>query len=242
MEKDIHEQLQSYIDNTMEERMRIDFETKLKNSPELQRDYQLLIDIEKELSNKDVQDFKSKLKKVVQKPALEKKVRPAKQVQLRRRILGIAATLLLCVVTWWWFNSNVNNYTALADDFFISYPAPKVRSENTTYELLFKTYENENYKYSSFTLEEYGIANEDNEVLIYSAISYLALGDNDKTLDILNKITPTSAQANKFNYFISLAYLGKNDKSSALNALRKVNEADAFLFKNAKALIERLDS
>lgn len=106
MEQDIHNKIQQYIDGTMPIDQRPLFEQELGNDATLMQDYQLILDIESELGNKDLEAFKMNLETVAQNYNQSEKVekKTGRVFSLPRRALSIAATFAILAAAFVWFN------------------------------------------------------------------------------------------------------------------------------------------
>ncbi len=108
MSKDIHDKLQEYLDGSLSPDMRSEIENEIKTNLEIQKEYQLLKDIETELGNQDLEVFKKKLSNVAKKhsESVGTKNQSRKIFSLPRRVLSIAASIAILVAGFLWVQSN----------------------------------------------------------------------------------------------------------------------------------------
>ena len=247
MDQDKHIQLQEYLDNLMSEEDSTAFEKELNNDEQLQTDFELLKDIEHELGNKELIDFKKKLSGVMEQPiqATVIKKDKGKVISLSRRILSLAASFLVIgIASWWMFTGNIDvdgeQYLALADEHFIHYPAQEISRGSEKENSIYKNYEAKNYTIAAPELEKYALENSDNDALLIAAISYLASDNSAKSIILLQEIPELPYLINKKNYYLALAHLEQGHKTTAIIALQTITKADQYFYNKAQNLLTEL--
>jgi len=168
----------------------------------------------------------------------------AKTFSLSRRILAMASSFLVLVFAGWWlFSTNLNTssgeYLALANDNFIHYPSLASRGDEAN-PSLYNNYKNKDYKEAAIELEQYATTNKDATAQLYAAISYLALNQPQKAIDLLSEVEGVESLNNRKFYYLGLAQLQLGQKENAITAFKQVNDIDAFLFKRATTILETL--
>lgn len=241
-EKDIHIQIQQYLDNSMSSKEKSNFEKELESNSELKKDFDLISDIESELGNEKLVSFKNILSEIVDTPTQENQ-KEGKRVFFSRRILSIAASLLLLAgLAFWMFSTPQKDYSSLADSNFVHFPsANAVRGEDQSDKSLFENYELKKYDVAAPKLKAEGLKTGDERTLLIAAISYLAIENSEEAILLLKKTSNTSILANKRNYYLGLAYLKKNQVLDAKNFFILVNESDQFFFKKSQVILKQLE-
>lgn len=241
--------IEKYVKNELEGSSLSEFENKVANDATLAKEvefYKQLAEVtkfkglfeeaEKEMEEEVVvvPDFKAK-----KTPSSEKNI-----FHLSRRVLALAASVLVLVLaTWWLFSSSEPNPSpeliALADKNFVHYPMQARGDEpNPT---LYANYKSKKYELASVELEKYAIENKDNNALLYSAIAYLGMDNPNRTIALLNNLEGEESFQNRKYYYMGLAYLKKEQKEEAVDALKRVNDFDIFLYNKAVNLITTLE-
>lgn len=241
MKEELYIQIQQYLDNSMPQNERKAFEVSLKQNPELKKEFDLIAGIEEELGNQKISDFNNQLEEILAAPIEEK---PAgKSVNFGRRLIGIVASLFLIGGALWWFVGNNQNddLIAIADEYFLHYPADDVIRGDSAAEKIYESYNQKNYKSAAQELKEEGDKTKDSQKWLFSAISYLAIGNPEECINLVSKIEDSPALNNKKFYFEGLAYLKKGDKTMALKALQKINMGDQFIYNKTQQIIAKLE-
>ena len=161
-----------------------------------------------------------------------------------RRIISLAASFLVLVFAGWWIYSadstSSDLYTELAGENFVHYPAQASRG-STEHSTLYDNYKNKNYQSASVELEKHATTEKDLTAQLYASISYLALDQPRKTVDLLEGMEGVESLNNRKQYYLGLAYLQLGQKEKALIAFKQVNEVDAFLYKKAINILKNLE-
>lgn len=252
MEKDLHQLLQEYIDGTMPDNERNAFKTRIESDADLKRDYELLKDMEKELGDKDVENFRTMLGDVMQTDPtkthdqIEKSI--SKRIVFSKTLVAIAASLLLLITFAWWQFNPENDLTKLGDDNFIAFETPIPRGQNDEINKdkeFFRLYDLKRFGEATNLIEESkSLSSEDSEkdeVKLYAAISYLAIDEIEKAIAVLKSIKPTPSLLNKVAYSEGIAYLKKSDSVNARLAFKKINPSDNYLYTKAQQILSQLE-
>ena len=243
-EKDI--QIQKYLDKSMSKEERINFEEELNKNKTLQQDFKLLRDIEQELGNNELIDFKKKLAGVMEQSVSPTSIEvPSRKVlPISSKLLSVAASLLVIGFTaWWLYSSSAEksiSYAVLADDYFIHYPAEEIARGTEERNPIYNHYKAKNYRLAATELDKYAQENSDYDALLIAAIAYLADNKPNKTIQLLQKIPDTPYFKNKKNYYLALSHLKQGHKTTALEVLQTINETDKFLYTKAQDLFSKL--
>jgi tetratricopeptide (TPR) repeat protein len=244
-EKDLQIQMQAYLENSLSEEEAAVFEKELNRNKDLQKDFELLKDIEEELGNKDLLVFKEELSKIVKtsSESEEPQQEEGRIIPLWRRMLSIAASLLIIALAGWWLvnqSTDVDDLVALADEHLVHYPAQlEVRGkEDKT--AIYDNYEAKQYAIAAKNLEEIGNKNKDQKALFFASISYLNIDNPKKAIAILSNLDKTPFLSNKINYYLGIAHLKLGEKEKAIVAFGKMNASDQFLYDKAKLIVEKI--
>lgn len=243
-EKDIHIRIQQYLDHTMTKEDQVLFEKELKTNPQLKEDFDLISHMETELGDKTISDFKKKLDVIMDEPmeSTSEKI-TGKTVSFNRRILSIAASfLLLAGAAWWAFSGNdAEKYNSLANANFVHLPATEIRGGENDEVKVYESYVEKDYKTAAPLLREEGNKTKDSQKWLFSAISYLALENPNECLNLLSKMENDPVLNNEKFYYQGLAFLKKGNKTKAIDAFNKINEAKPFLYKKAQEILVKLE-
>lgn len=248
MDGDIHEIIQSYLDQSMSTADRKIFEERLKTDPDFNKEYLLLRDIENELGDTGILDFKDKLDAIVQPSGQEEatgKVKEEKKAISRRMIWwSLAATLLLLIGVFWIMNDQSINsnskYDLLAEQYFVAYPLQDRTRGDEVEDNLYQNYRSKKYALAAKELKGYADKNNDDEARLFAGISFIAIDEIDNALALLDKINSNVALDNKVNYYKGVSYLKQTNKDKALIHFNKVNGGDEFLYKKAQEIISKI--
>lgn len=245
MKGDIHEQIQSYLDNSMPPIERSDFEKRLSQADELKEELDLVVELESTLGNQELQKFRTKVKQIVD-PEDKQEISPLKVVKDNRRNMrtwiSIAASLLLIVGTVW-FLSRANYNQDLADiatEYFVPYPANSQSRGSEIQTEIYNDYTNKAYDKAAPSLENFAKSNNDDDAKLFSAISYIGIQQASKSLLLLNEIKPTPSLTNKVHYYTGISHLMLNNKQEAIVAFTAVNKGDQFLYNKAQEILSKV--
>ncbi len=244
-EKDLHLQIQAYLDQDMSPTEATAFEKELANNETLQADFDLFKDINEDLGNVKLQQFKKKLAIVVEQDITTSAKEDAPIFSLSRRVLSLAASVLvLAIAGWWVFNQSSEIDPALAalgDDNFFHYPAEDASRGTTDTDNLYDSYEAKAYASAATTLEQHGLNSQDQEALLFSAIAYLGDQQAQKTIDLLTNLADAPHLINKKYYYLGLAYLKVGEPTKAIAAFKQMNEGDPFIYNKAQGILKQLE-
>ena len=127
------ELIQKYLDDSLTNVEKAEFEIKLKNDPILRQEYELMKDIESELKNNELKEFKNKLSSVSDNyfQSTYEQEKTTMKDGINKRVLFLAASLLIliCAVIWG-VNSNKTSSPISYYDFTEIY-SEGIRSEST---------------------------------------------------------------------------------------------------------------
>ena len=245
----MQEKIQSYLDQSMPEAERKQFEKQLESDPILMKEFTLIKEIEQELGNKDLIEFKSTLSNILESESAsesenQKLESKSRVFSLSTKVIGLAASLLFIVGLGWFFllqnNNGKNEYSSLVAEFSIAYPVQnKIRGENDV-EDIYKEYSEKNYSVSSKKLEAFGNNTGDDNAKLFAAISYLKIDENDKALALLDKIAFEASLINPVNYYKGIIYLKKGDRIKAETSLREINQGNKFLYDRAQEILAKI--
>ena len=239
------DEIQNYLNSEMSSEAVILFEETLEENEDLKNDLNLFKDIEADLGNTELEEFKKKIKSFSEKKTESIFQNSNQTFSLFRKVVSIAASILLIAFAGWWIinqNNTVldNELVALANDNFIHYPAQEESRGNEVKSEIYASYEAKEYQLAAITLEQFGIENNSQEALFFAAISYIGINNNEKAIDLLLDLDKTSFLANKIQYYLGLAYLKQGKKTKAINALKLINKSDIFLYDRAKKVLEKV--
>ena len=244
MDKDKHIQMQEYLDNLMSEEDSTAFEKELNNNEELQRDFDLLKDIEHELGNKELINFKKKLSGVMEQPIQTTVIKKdkGKVISLSRRILSLAASFLVIGLAGWWFLSQPASPEQIyANNFSVHPDKLSIEIEDRLSETGFginkealgnlqnaiNTYNNGDYQMAIQQLNAYKNANSEDVLAsyaqFYEAVALLKNGKieaGQEQLESLSKVNfPLQADA---QWYLALANLQQGNITKAKEILQSL--------------------
>lgn len=245
MEKDKHLKMQKYLDNLLSEEESVAFEKELNSDKQIQLDFELLKDIEQELGNNELMEFKKKLSGTMEQPIRANSAKKENGLSFSRQILAFAASFLVIGIASWWIyagsmTTDSDNYLLLVDEYFIHYPAQEIARGADKAEPIYENYNAKNYNVAASELEKYAQENSDDNALLMAAIAYLANDDSMKAIALLQKMPDTPYLINKKNYYLALSYLQQGQKTTALSTLQNINKADKYLYDQAQDLLTKL--
>ena len=238
--QDMYEQIQSYLDNSMPLLERNTFEKRLLQDEELRQELELVKELETQLGDQELRNFRTKLKSIVSADGSQiiNEERPAKKLKIYS-ILSMAATILFLIGAYWLSHNYTSkaNLTSIADKYFVPYPANiQSRGEEINKDI-YEDYLAGQYENAAVNLEKFGIKNSDNEAKLFSAISYISIGKLDKALSLLESVQKSPHLTNKINYYKGIIYLKQNDSQKAISAFKLINSGDKFLFDRAQEIL-----
>jgi len=261
MEKDKHIQMQEYLDKIMSEEESTAFEKELNSDEELQLDFELLKDIEQELGNKEVVDFKKKLSGVMDQPiaATTVKKQSGRVFSLSRRVLSLAASFLVIGLTAWWFFSQPASPQQIYANNFSTHPdVLTVEIEDRLSETGFGSNKEaldqlqkavDNYNKGNYEVAIQELSNFRNtnpaDVLakyaqFYEAVSLLKtekLAEAQKQLENLNVSTfPLQKDA---QWYLALAHLRQGNADAAKPILQSLSTVEQYQTK-ATSILNKL--
>lgn len=244
-EKDIHLQIQAYLSEDMSPNEAQAFEKELDSNQALKADFELFKDINEDLGNVELQQFKKKLAVVVDQDIATSTTTSTPVFKLSRRILSLAASVLVLAIAGWWM-SNQNNeinpeLAALSESNFLHYPVDDESRGTEDSDKLYDSYTAKDYAIAATTLEQHGLSNQDNKALLFSAIAYLGDNKAEKAIALLTSLADTPYVSNKKYYYLGLAYLKIGEQEKATTAFKQMNEGDPFIYNKVQGILNQLD-
>ncbi len=216
----------------------------LKDSPELQEEYSLLIDLNQEIKKSS----DSKLKQLLQEE--EKSISASEGIvrKLPMRWIGIAASIvvLLGAVFIWQNNAPINQQDSF-QELFIPYPNDYVTIERGTNQIakpqrIFLAYESAQYQEALDLLIDYDPVSANPQLSFYKAMCMLATGKEQAAIAVLENLPRIPAiDPNAKPWFLGLAYMKIGDKATATKKFQAVLDGKSPYQKtNAEKLLKEL--
>lgn len=219
------EAIESYLNNTMEETQRQDFETKLKEDTSFKNTFEdtktLLLGIESAVLQEQLNAFHKPFDEV--RP-LHQETKKTKQSS-RYLIYTIAASIAALMGIFWFFNS-----TSATDQLFVEHftpdpGLPTVMSTSNQFEFYdaMVNYKQETYTTAIKKWEQILPNKPENDTLnFYLGVSYLAEGNSQKATSFFNKTlqSPESIFHEDATYYTALAFIKSGNIKKAKELLQ----------------------
>ncbi|MEM7371025.1 MAG: hypothetical protein AAF587_20590 [Bacteroidota bacterium] len=225
---------------------RAEFEKKLQEQPELQKQvkqYQIAQQILKVRRHMD-------LRQEIDTIALRQSLKPSSSHSYQRIAIAASLALLLCTTMVYFSVQSRFSNKALFHTFFDPYPVLNghIRgsqdSSNAEYQIAINAYANQDYQTSvdllSRVKDQYNVVNVD----IYLANAFLALGEAEKAVEILTTQRNLATYRPDLEWYLSLAYLqlGQSDSATKVLSILKTKSLDSFYRDKAKTSLKKLNS
>jgi hypothetical protein len=162
-------------------------------------------------------------------------INESKNNRFRRSLVWVPiAASLLFLIFYFWPNANKSS-----KDLFLTYyrPYPNVittRSEPNRLTKALQAYTINDYNNAILLFNEISPATD--TTLFYRGISYLSMAKPDSSLVYFSRVTPNSAFHQQVNWYMAMAFLLNNDRSSATLYLEKI-KSDQFNSKDAQKIL-----
>ena len=223
-----------------------EFEQKLRDEPEWQRDVDLHRELGDFLGDKKGLELRAALKEVGSKP------RSGKQRTLLIRYIPIAATFaLLITVTILLLNkSETLDPQQLFAQNFTPYEMvlnPRSVAINPKEELrnsAINAYESANYREAIVLFNQLETSNSLGMApVFYKGICYLALGDTRQAIDVFEELLKSgnSLFTEQTNWYLGLAYLQSNEKAKALSQFQSISQSGGYKADAARKILDKLN-
>jgi tetratricopeptide (TPR) repeat protein len=249
-EKDV-EFIERYLDDNLSPEEKRDFEMRLAVDEGFETVFKTYKSLVNGIKYSGRKELHQKLKQYEDSLAIEE--------GLQKRFLGLrfnsfytysvaASVLLLISFTYIFIINQRTSANDIYSDYFQPYPNvvnPTTRGGEQVRDIkeeAYRFYDMEEYEEAAIQFEKILILNQSDDILLYSANSYLALGKYDSAiakLSILRELdSPFKTQS---KWYLALSYLGKNDMGNAKKVLEELKGEKNSYSKKAENILKELD-
>lgn len=217
------EKILNYLDGLMNADEKSEFESQLKQNPQLQQqvdDFRVAIEGLRQAGTRE--KVSSLHREIMQE--LKKDQVPAKVINMKRAVrytMAVAASVLLILVgiqTFKYFN---NTPEKLYNETFVEYSVSNERgtTENTT--TIGNDYKNRNYAGVIKDAQTNNLSPKDS---FLTALSFLQTGNTSSAIQWLNRINANNPYYQDAEFYLSLAYLKNKDYDKALDLMQQIHD------------------
>jgi len=242
------ETIEKYIDGELEGEELLNFEELLSTDQDIKRDYELSMEINHSILEKDVMALRETMEYMYEDEA---KVQRIPTVFTKRRFYYAAASAALLVAAGG-LTQRLMNPNLDSENVFSKYYAPydvtvTYRSGNTEVDRILihalERYEEEDYDQALVLFEEVlESRNNDMAVNLYSGISYMEEEKYQKATNSFNHIISNNDNLfiEQAKWYLSMCYLKTDNIEKAEAVLHEIIEEDSFYKKQARKVLRDL--
>lgn len=229
--------IEAKIDGSMSDQELDEFEQKLRDSEDFEREFQIQDAVIHSLIRSNDKVLKKEFHSFLQESKAHHR-----QNKKQRRNLMIAASLsflVFCSVAYYWFLPDPMNNSAIYQAYFEVYPAPPITrgdDEIGAVPIDFSDYRKGNYAQAMETLQS---GPQSEMTSLYLAMCYLeteqvskAIENIQATLDSTNPIIKQTAE-----WYLALAHIKNNDQTKSLPILQKITDEKQLYYKQANKIL-----
>lgn len=243
--------IEQFLDGSISEKERADFEKEIQNSDELKAEIQLHRELAEVTGGAKFNELRDILKHTDanwQEAGESKSSGRVVRFSFIKKVAAAAAIVLFSVLAWNSFNTN----PATSQELFASNFEPykmvlSQRSTKENSELLNEAISN--YSIGDFAkaeeqFAELAAANSANLqpiMKMYQGVSALAVGHYETAILNLKTLLNEPQYQQQATWYLGLAYLGKNDSAKAKKRLEEIKSGQ-FKFQDAQKILLELDS
>lgn len=236
--------IEHYLDGSLSETERLAFEERVNNEVELRAQVEEMKVIREGIvraSRKEVLKSLQALEATL--PAVEAPVIPL----WRNTWLQVAAGISLLAVCAYLLWPRTQESAQLFAEYFEPYPniiMPTVRgvveNDSTVKAQAYRAYDQQNYAEAIRLFE--AVQQKDEGVLLYLGNSYLASGQPEKALPLLEKVLNNyDAFDEQAEWYVAVSYLKLEERDKAREALKKVVARESSYKSKAQLILEKLN-
>lgn len=258
-------QANSYLENTLSETERRDFEIELTKNKTLQEYISINKEMEKQYSDihwqfledqntKEIKELENYLKSddakeikntiEITNSNYNKKAKPVKTIKLKLYSFIVVAASIILLIGFYISNGNQNLYNNYNSWEELPSLIERGATENNLLQNAENTFIKQNYSEANQLYTKYLSQNETTNynIYLYLGITELELNQDKKALSTFNKIIESnSLDASKGYWYKALVYLKTKDSINAIKQLEIiVNNSENFKFAEAKKILEAL--
>lgn len=236
MDNQQSENIEKYLLGTLSSESKIAFERQLEEDADLR---------EKLASTKLVIEATKSRGLELELKEIHKELYHEKPVSKRLYwTLGIAASIIL-ILTFFFILSNSGNEKNLFQQYFSPFPdyiTSRESKADGSWEKGMQFYTNRDYTKAIDHFKKSNIPNEhEADLLFYKGVSYLAVGNSQEAMNTFSELEIKSDKyKEQIKWYVALAYLSSNEKSSAILALKTINKGE-YEYGRAQELLVVLD-
>ena len=243
------DRIEKYLKGEMSDMEKEKFETEIKANPELQKEVNLVKDVDVFLSDQEELKFREKINTIVANERLHYKKR---SIILNSNTFIRAASVLLIIglAAYCFIIINQNKYEKLFEKYYTSYEYTEIyRSENnqdvenSRLQQALILYNNNEYNKA---IELFNIeiqSNNKNTIVNFlTAICYIELEEIDKAISQLERLTneENTLFDETIKWYLSLCYIKIEDKDKADMVLNTLGSYDNFYSEKANQILKRI--
>lgn len=246
-----------YLDNELLPDQRIKFESTLRENKVYQKELAAIKGMKsfaKDKANKEkalkaskdiYTDFKNKVVSDSNKSTTEIKENTNSKTRLLKYLIpiAIAAMFIICFFATDWSSSKLKGNDQIYAKYFnpveLSLVVRSEGEQNLEKEAEI-SFNKKDYQAASDQLSKLLVNKpNDKKLLLYKAISEIAIGEQNSARSILSILSEDELYKSESNYFIGLSHLQSNNSAEALQNLKNI-EADSYRFAEAQQIINIL--
>ena len=234
-EKHIFDQVEAYLNGSLDGEAKATFEANIKANPALQEQIYQHMAARKQLELTGRLQLKKQLDGLFDEASLAYVSRNRQRLWLYR-IAGVVLLLGGMAVAYWMLKGNTQiNYKELYAEHFEPIPVSFARDSSepldSSYQANLRMYESGDYERSlAFFAEIHNSTSAKNinavENDLYYATALMQTGNAAKAIDILSSHLAHPAYADQVQWYLALAYLKLEDHSKTSELLRKISEME----------------
>lgn len=219
----------------------------IKEDPEFREEALFHMELQEGVKRAERQSLKERLQQLEKSSTQQQKEQ--KQAKTLWPLLGRIAAVLLVAVGVFYLTQRGPSDEALYAHYFQVYPnvvAPIVRDledGDLSTQQAFELYEAERYEEAAHAFEELYKTQQDPYAPFYQGLSYMALGDTERAIEIMEDPhwdIPDRLDV-PYSWYVALAYLEQGDTQQAQKYLQVVVDAAGFQSAEAREILEKIE-
>lgn len=229
-----------YFSNSLNAEQELLFNKLLEEDEAFKQQFEYESNLKRAIKEKRHLDLKQKLK------GFETNIEKPKKPKRKISYLSLAASVVLLISAGWFGYQSLFGFNSskLYQENFKAYPntvytITRSDSINSLEREAFVAYESEAYQ---LAIDKFNQADSKDYFTFYKAQSFLNLGNTTKAKELFQQIIKQNKKFVAESYwYLSLSYLKENDKTNALNNLKKLVSDFNYKKNEAQKLIKELD-
>ena len=234
------ELIELYFEDKLSTEQKTVFENLLDTDQEFRAQFELEEQVKKAIISTKKDDLKERLKQIEHQQANKKTSKYYK--------IAIAASLIIClgIVGIWEQNQPISNDAIFAEYFqpYDNIIVPNSRSNEveSPKAIAFRNYDTQKYKIASEQFADLYKTTSTSYYLFYQAICELQLGNEDKSIELLNSHKQYSDNLSQHrNWYLALAYLKANKIEESTTLLQEIVNKKSYKHKTAEIIFKKLN-